>query len=195
MVIESARSSAAGWARVPLQTVDRLAEDEILYLAFLGKVLVGGMILIPVGSHLFLNNLTAGSEAKKYHLQGYLLWHAVNDLKDKAGAGHPYRMIISSVRLEDTEAADLFEKMYADPDMKKAPWLIYSENQVLAILGAHEGVAVHADVVEPLHMATPSLACCSAMYSVLSASPHDRERNWREPRSLCRTGPVRRSGW
>lgn len=75
---------------------DLLAEDEILYLAFLKETLVGGMILIPVGSHLFLNNLTACCEAKKYHLPGYMLWHAVNDLKDR---GYRYIDIGASYRV------------------------------------------------------------------------------------------------
>ena len=59
-----------------------LAEKEILYLAYLDDELVGGMVLVPVGSHLFLNNLTASDKGKRQQLQGYLLWHAVNDLND-----------------------------------------------------------------------------------------------------------------
>ena len=57
---------------------------------------------------------------------------SVNDLKEKAGGEHPYRMIISSIRLEDKQATDLFDSMYKNPEMKRAPWLIYSENEVVA---------------------------------------------------------------
>ncbi len=73
-----------------------LSGDDILYFAFLGDELVGGMILVPVGSHLFLNNLTASSTGKKCQLQGYLLWHAVNDLK---GSGYTYIDIGVSYRV------------------------------------------------------------------------------------------------
>jgi len=74
----------------------RLTGDDVLYLAFLGDELVGGMVLIPVGSHYFLNNLTASEEGKKRQLQGYLLWHAVNDLQ---GSGYRYIDIGSSYRV------------------------------------------------------------------------------------------------
>ncbi|MCO6412056.1 MAG: hypothetical protein J5I92_04865 [Thiogranum sp.] len=59
-----------------------LAAGEILYLAYLDGELAGGMVLIPVGRHLFLNNLTASERGKRNQLQGYLLWHAVTDLSD-----------------------------------------------------------------------------------------------------------------
>ncbi len=59
-----------------------LSAGEILYLAELDGELAGGMILLPVGSHLFLNNLTASAAGKKHQLQSLLLWHAVNDLRD-----------------------------------------------------------------------------------------------------------------
>jgi Acetyltransferase (GNAT) domain len=59
-----------------------LAAGQILYLAYLDGELAGGMVLIPVGRHLFLNNLTASESGKRHQLQGYLLWHAVGDLWD-----------------------------------------------------------------------------------------------------------------
>ena len=73
-----------------------LAEEEILYLAYLGDELVGGMVLVPVGSHLFLNNLTASDKGKREQLQGYLLWHAVNDL---SGSEYTYIDIGVSYRI------------------------------------------------------------------------------------------------
>lgn len=73
-----------------------LSPSEHLYLAFLDGQLAGGMILVPVGSHLFLNNLTASEAGKRYQLQGYLLWHAVNDLKD---SGYRYIDIGVSYRV------------------------------------------------------------------------------------------------
>lgn len=73
-----------------------LSENDILYLAYLKDELVGGMILIPVGRHLFLNNLAASDEGKKHQLQGYMLWHAVNDLKD---SGYRYIDIGVSYRV------------------------------------------------------------------------------------------------
>ena len=59
-----------------------LREGDLLYVAHLDGELIGGVILLPVGSHLFLNNLIAGDKGKHCQLQGYLLWHLVNDLKD-----------------------------------------------------------------------------------------------------------------
>lgn len=61
---------------------ERLGCDDLLYVAHLQDELVGGMILIRVGSHLFLNNLLASETGKRHQVQGHLLWRAVNDLKD-----------------------------------------------------------------------------------------------------------------
>jgi hypothetical protein len=73
-----------------------LSSRDYLYLAFLDGRLAGGMILVPVGRHLFLNNLTADEHGKRHQLQGYLLWHAVNDLKD---SGYSYIDIGVSYRV------------------------------------------------------------------------------------------------
>ena len=59
-----------------------LDADGILFVAYLADELIGGMILIPVGSHLFLNNLISNETGKKHQLQGLLLWRAVQELKD-----------------------------------------------------------------------------------------------------------------
>lgn len=58
------------------------APEHIVYMAYKEDRLIGGTILLPVGRHLFLNNLMANKEGKKYQLQGYLLWYIVNDMKD-----------------------------------------------------------------------------------------------------------------
>lgn len=73
-----------------------LTEKEILYLAYLDGDLAGGMVLVPVGQHLFLNNLTASESGKRQQLQGYLLWCAVNDL---SGSDYTYIDIGVSYRV------------------------------------------------------------------------------------------------
>lgn len=64
-----------------------LGPEDVCYLATLRGELAGGVILVPVGRHLFLNNLTASELGKEHQLQGYLLWHVVRDL---AGSGWDY---------------------------------------------------------------------------------------------------------
>src|SRR5262245_9049167 len=49
----------------------KLAKGESLHLAHLEGELVGGMILIPVGRHLFLNNLAANAKGKECQAQGF----------------------------------------------------------------------------------------------------------------------------
>ena len=65
-----------------------LTNKDYLYMAYSDDELVGGIILIPVGSHLFLNNLTATEKGKTCQVQSYLLWHAVKDLSKS-----PYKYI------------------------------------------------------------------------------------------------------
>ena len=60
----------------------KLNHDDIMYIAYIDEKPVGSMIMLPVGNHLFLNNLAANSLGKENRVQDYLLWHAVNDLKD-----------------------------------------------------------------------------------------------------------------
>jgi len=55
-------------------------KNNLVYMAYLNEELIGGAILVPVGNHLFLNNLMASAVGKKYQLQGYLLWYIVNNL-------------------------------------------------------------------------------------------------------------------
>lgn len=60
-----------------------LAEEDEMFIAYNSKgIAVGAMILLPVGNHLFLNNLAGNSEGKKLRVQDFLLWHAVNYFKD-----------------------------------------------------------------------------------------------------------------
>jgi hypothetical protein len=61
---------------------EELGPDDVCYRAFLDGELVGGMILVPVGTHYFLNNLLADERAKEGQLQSLLLWNAVHDLAD-----------------------------------------------------------------------------------------------------------------
>lgn len=63
-----------------------LSEDDLMYFAYEQDQVIGGMILIAVGRHFFLNNLAANEAGKKHQAQSLLLWHAVNDLKDSSYA-------------------------------------------------------------------------------------------------------------
>ncbi len=64
-----------------------LSEGDVLYLAYLEGELAGGMILVPVGQHYFLNNLLANESGKAHQLQALLLWNSVHDLAD-SGMGY-----------------------------------------------------------------------------------------------------------
>lgn len=55
-----------------------LRECDYMFIAFLGEVAIGATILLPVGNHLFLNNLAGSPRGKELHIQDYLLWHCVN---------------------------------------------------------------------------------------------------------------------
>ena len=61
-----------------------LPRDGALYHASLNGEICGGMILLPVGTHLFLNNLTADARGKKVQAQCLLLWTAVEDYTETA---------------------------------------------------------------------------------------------------------------
>ncbi len=63
---------------------EAIGEEDALYLARLEGELVGGMILVAVGTHYFLNNLLANDRGKAGQLQALLLWNAVHDLADSA---------------------------------------------------------------------------------------------------------------
>lgn len=45
---------------------------------------IGATILLPVGNHLFLNNLAGSVEGKRMRVQDFLLWHIVNYFKGSA---------------------------------------------------------------------------------------------------------------
>ncbi|MFP4543914.1 MAG: hypothetical protein ACLFQU_06740 [Candidatus Kapaibacterium sp.] len=56
-----------------------LSNEEHMFIAYNDKnVPLGACILLPVGNHLFLNNLAGNKEGKKLRVQDYLLWHCVN---------------------------------------------------------------------------------------------------------------------
>lgn len=54
-----------------------LTDEEHMFIAYAEGKPVGATILLPVGNHLFLNNLAGSKEGKKLHVQDYLLWHCV----------------------------------------------------------------------------------------------------------------------
>ncbi len=56
-----------------------LREDEFMFVAYNSESQpIGAVILLPVGNHLFLNNLAGNEEGKNLRVQDYLLWHCVN---------------------------------------------------------------------------------------------------------------------
>ncbi len=56
--------------------------DEYMFIAYLKEQPVGVCILLPVGNHLFLNNLAGNKQGKEYRVQDYLLWWCVNYFAD-----------------------------------------------------------------------------------------------------------------
>lgn len=57
----------------------RLSDKEYMFIAYNEhNVPIGATILLPVGNHLFLNNLAANKDGKELRAQDYLLWHCVN---------------------------------------------------------------------------------------------------------------------
>lgn len=61
----------------------KLTKNDFMAIAYLNKQAIGAIIMIPVGNHYFLNNLAGNEEGKKNGVQDYLLWYAVNELKNK----------------------------------------------------------------------------------------------------------------
>ncbi|MDX9791206.1 MAG: hypothetical protein RBT61_10280, partial [Candidatus Kapabacteria bacterium] len=62
---------------------DQLKDSEYMFIAYnnAGSP-IGAVILLPVGNHLFLNNLAGNEDGKLLRVQDYLLWHCVNFFKD-----------------------------------------------------------------------------------------------------------------
>ncbi len=60
----------------------KLHSDDIMYIAYLESQPIGVIIMLTIGNHLFLNNLAANKLGKDHRIQDYLLWYAVNELKD-----------------------------------------------------------------------------------------------------------------
>jgi len=62
---------------------NRLSGNEFMFIAYNSRnIPVGAVILLPVGNHLFLNNLAGNEEGKALRVQDYLLWHCVNYFQD-----------------------------------------------------------------------------------------------------------------
>jgi len=61
---------------------EMLKENEIMYMVYLQKELIAGMILTPAGKNLFLHNLAGNDTAKKHNVTALLLWNAVEDLQN-----------------------------------------------------------------------------------------------------------------
>ncbi len=60
-----------------------LNENEFMFIAYNEEnEAIGAVILLPVGNHLFLNNLAGSKKGKSLGIQDYLLWHCVNYFKD-----------------------------------------------------------------------------------------------------------------
>lgn len=57
---------------------NRLNEDEFMFIAEQNGEAIGAVILLPVGNHLFLNNLAGNPAGKLLRVQDFLLWHCVN---------------------------------------------------------------------------------------------------------------------
>jgi hypothetical protein len=61
---------------------ERLATDEIMYLAYQDGLLTAGLILTPSSETvLYMHNLGANSLGKKDNIPALLLWHAVEELE------------------------------------------------------------------------------------------------------------------
>ena len=60
-----------------------LHPEEYMYIAYNNESEpIGAIILLPVGNHLFLNNLAGNAKGKELRIQDYLLWYCVNAFKD-----------------------------------------------------------------------------------------------------------------
>ena len=55
----------------------QLTDQEFMFIAEHEGKPIGAVILLPVGNHLFLNNLAGSPDGKKLHIQDFLLWHCV----------------------------------------------------------------------------------------------------------------------
>jgi hypothetical protein len=67
---------------------DELGDDDIFILALdADDQVLGACLLLPVGNHLFLNNLAASPAGRSIAIQERLLWHCVETL---SGQGYSY---------------------------------------------------------------------------------------------------------
>jgi hypothetical protein len=57
---------------------NQLNENEFMFIAEQNGEPIGAVILLPVGNHLFLNNLAGNPAGKQLRVQDFLLWHCVN---------------------------------------------------------------------------------------------------------------------
>ncbi len=59
-----------------------LKASDFMFIAENEGLPVGICVLLPVGRHLFLNNLAGNARGKQMRVQDYLLWHCVNYFAD-----------------------------------------------------------------------------------------------------------------
>lgn len=60
-----------------------LSDSEFMFITYNAENQpIGAVILLPVGNHLFLNNLAGNELGKELRVQDFLLWHCVNYFKE-----------------------------------------------------------------------------------------------------------------
>lgn len=60
----------------------KLKPEEIMYLAYLNKEVIGGMILTPSGNNLYLHYLASSQEGRTCNIATLLIWNAVKELEN-----------------------------------------------------------------------------------------------------------------
>lgn len=122
-----------------------LSEGDVLYMAYLDDDLVGGMILVPVGQHYFLNNLLANDRGKANQLQALLLWNGVHDLADSGkryiDIGVSYRPNLQ--RFFQKWASFTYPVIFHPPEHR--PRITQAPFQRLAHAPEHPGGAAEAE--------------------------------------------------
>lgn len=62
----------------------QLSPNDFMFIAEQNGEPIGAMILLPVGTHLFLNNLAGNGKGKLLRVQDFLLWHCVNHFRQSS---------------------------------------------------------------------------------------------------------------
>jgi perosamine synthetase len=105
-----------------------LDPDEIMYLAYDGNELLGGLILTPSGNSLYMHNLGASPEGKRMNIPALLLWHAVEELSTSRyryiDVGVSFRSnLYSFFKQWQTESYPIiFEAPFIRPDIRLVPF-------------------------------------------------------------------------